>query len=155
MEMWKINSYLKELKRLDQELKEQEESIELEINRLKNWLDNERDRIAKEKEFYERIETACREGIALLQLREKDSSTAELLERGRKIKEIAGHYSTPFVIDDRVDIALAVGADGVHVGADDMPVAIARRLLGPGKIVGATAKTVEWLQQPFGGEENA
>ncbi len=96
-----------------------------------------------EKEFYERIETACREGIALLQLREKDSSTAELLERGRKIKEIAGHYSTPFVIDDRVDIALAVGADGVHVGAVDMPVAIARRLLGPGKIVGATAKTVE------------
>ena len=61
MEMWKINSYLKELKKLDDELEMQEESIELEITRLQNWLDNEKDRIAKEKEFYEReLETAIK-----------------------------------------------------------------------------------------------
>lgn len=96
-----------------------------------------------ESTFYARIEEACRAGIDILQLREKQATTRELLEKGARIQAIAAQYKVPFVIDDRVDIALALDADGVHVGADDMPVSIARRLLGPGKIVGATAKTVE------------
>ncbi len=96
-----------------------------------------------EEEFYKKIEIACKEGIAILQLREKEATTLELLEKGRRIKKITDQYKIPFVIDDRLDIALALDTDGIHVGAEDMPVAVARRILGPGKIIGATAKTVE------------
>lgn len=96
-----------------------------------------------EEAFYSKIEIACKEGIAILQLREKEATTLELLEKGRKIKKITDHYKIPFVIDDRLDIALALDADGIHVGAEDMPVGVARKILGPGKIIGATAKTVE------------
>ncbi len=96
-----------------------------------------------EDTFYARIEEACRAGIDILQLREKEADTRTLLKKGARLKEIAAAYRVPFVIDDRVDVALALDADGVHVGAEDMPVALARKLLGPGKIVGATAKTVE------------
>lgn len=96
-----------------------------------------------ENTFYARIEEACRAGIDILQLREKEASTAEILQKGARIKDICKKYGVPFVMDDRVDIALALDTDGVHVGADDLPVAMARKLLGPEKIVGATAKTVE------------
>lgn len=96
-----------------------------------------------EETFYARIEEACRAGIDILQLREKEATTRELLEKGARMQQIAKEYGVPFVIDDRVDVALALDTDGVHVGADDLPVAMARKLLGPDKIVGATAKTVE------------
>lgn len=96
-----------------------------------------------EETFYARIEEACRVGIDILQLREKEATTRELLEKGARMQQIAKEYGVPFVIDDRVDVALALDTDGVHVGADDLPVAMARKLLGPDKIVGATAKTVE------------
>lgn len=96
-----------------------------------------------DEDFYEKIEIACREGIDILQLREKEASTMELLEKGRRIKEITDRYNVLFIIDDRVDIALALDCDGVHVGTEDMPVALARKILGPNKIVGATAKTVK------------
>lgn len=100
-----------------------------------------------EEVYYTRIEEACKAAIDILQLREKQATTKELLEKGARIKAIAARYKVPFVIDDRVDVALALDADGVHVGADDLPVAIARQLLGPKKIVGATAKTVEAARQ--------
>ena len=96
-----------------------------------------------EETFYARIEEACRAGIDILQLREKEATTRELLEKGARMQQIAKEYGVPFVIDDRVDVALALDTDGVHVGADDLPVAMARKLIGPDKIVGATAKTVE------------
>ena len=96
-----------------------------------------------EETFYARIEEACRAGIDILQLREKEATTRELLEKGARMQQIAKEYGVPFVIDDRVDVALALDTDGVHVGADDLPVAMARKLLGPDKIVGATAKTLE------------
>lgn len=96
-----------------------------------------------EETFYARIEEACRAGIDILQLREKEATTRELLEKGARMQQIAKEYGVPFVIDDRVDVALALDTDGVHVGADDLPVGMARKLLGPDKIVGATAKTVE------------
>ena len=78
------------------------------------------------------VDEACRGGATLIQLREKDTG-------GRSYLELA----QPLIIDDRVDVAIACDAAGVHVGASDLPVAVCRRLLGPDKIVGATAKTVE------------
>ena len=102
-----------------------------------------------EKEFLYRVEQALQGGATLLQLREKDKSTREYLALAQKVHEITKRYNVPLIIDDRVDIALAIDAEGVHVGARDLPVAIARKLLGEGKIVGATAKTVPWAKEAF------
>lgn len=95
-----------------------------------------------EEEFLSRVEQGLQGGATLLQLREKTKSTREYMELAQKVHAISKRYQVPLIIDDRVDVALAVGAEGIHVGADDMPVATARRLLGEDKIVGATAKTV-------------
>jgi len=94
-------------------------------------------------EFLERVEAACAAGVTLVQLREKSLSTAAYLERAVQVKAITDKYQIPLIIDDRLDIAMAVDAAGVHVGRDDMPVDKARELLGTDKIIGATAKTVE------------
>jgi len=95
-----------------------------------------------EGEFLFRVEEACRGGVTLLQLREKDRTTREYLTLAQKVHEITQKYGIPLVIDDRVDIALAAHAEGVHVGQSDLPVNLARKLMGEDKIVGATAKTV-------------
>ncbi len=95
-----------------------------------------------EQDFLNRIESACKGGVTLLQLREKDKTTREYIAVAEKVHEITRKYNIPLIIDDRVDVALAVNAEGVHVGQSDMPVAIARKLMGDNKIVGATAKTV-------------
>jgi len=95
-----------------------------------------------EKEFLRRVEEACNGGVTLLQLREKERTTREYLSLAEKVHEITMRYDIPLIIDDRVDVVLAVNAEGVHVGQSDMPVAIARKLMGTDKIVGATAKTV-------------
>ena len=95
-----------------------------------------------EEEFLRRVEEACKGGVTLIQLREKERTTREYLALAEKVHEITQRYDIPLIIDDRVDIALAVNAEGVHVGQSDMPVAVARRLMGDDKIVGATAKTV-------------
>ena len=95
-----------------------------------------------EEEFLLRVEEACKGGVTLLQLREKERTTREYLSLAQKVHEITMRYDIPLIIDDRVDVALAVNAEGVHVGQSDMPVAIARKLMGTDKIVGATAKTV-------------
>ncbi len=95
-----------------------------------------------EGEFLLRVEEACKGGVTLIQLREKDRTTREYLALAEKVHEITMRYEIPLIIDDRVDIALAVNAEGVHVGQSDMPVRIARQLMGSDKIVGATAKTV-------------
>ena len=95
-----------------------------------------------EEKFLRRVEEACKGGVTLLQLREKERTTREYLSLAEKVHEITMRYDIPLIIDDRVDVALAVNAEGVHVGQSDMPVAIARKLMGTDKIVGATAKTV-------------
>ncbi len=95
-----------------------------------------------EDEFLYRVEEACKGGATLVQLREKERTTREYLALAEKVHEITMRYDIPLIIDDRVDVALAVNAEGVHVGQSDMPVRIARRLMGNDKIVGATAKTV-------------
>lgn len=95
-----------------------------------------------EEEFLYRVEQGLLGGATLLQLREKEKSTREYIDLAEKVHAIARRYKVPLMIDDRVDVALAVDAEGVHVGQSDMPVATARRLMGGDKIVGATTKTV-------------
>ena len=91
----------------------------------------------------EQVEQALRGGVSFVQLREKQLDDAAFLAEAREMRALCAKYGVPFVVNDRVDIALAVDADGVHVGQEDTAVKEARRLLGPGKIVGATCKSVE------------
>lgn len=102
-----------------------------------------------EEEFLNRVEQALKGGVTMLQLREKSRTTREYLDLAEKVHALAGRYQVPLLIDDRVDVALAVGAEGVHVGADDMPVSVARRLMGKDRIVGATAKTAPQAKEAF------
>ncbi len=102
-----------------------------------------------ENEFLYRVEQALLGGVTLLQLREKEKSTREYIELAEKVHSITQKYSVPLIIDDRVDVALAVNAEGVHLGQSDMPVSIARRILGDDFIVGATSKTVPQAVKAF------
>jgi len=82
-------------------------------------------------------------GASVLQLRDKEATTRQLLEWARAIRDLTLRTGTLFIVNDRVDIALAADADGVHVGDDDMPVPVARRLLGSGKIIGRSVANEE------------
>ena len=106
-----------------------------------------------EEEFLYRVEQALIGGVTLLQLREKNKSTKEYIVFAEKVHAIAKRYNVPLIIDDRVDVALAIDAEGVHLGAEDMPISTARKLIGDYKIVGATAKTVPWAIKAY--EEGA
>ena len=102
-----------------------------------------------EEEFLSRVEQALEGGVTLLQLREKDKTTREYIELAKKVHELTKKYDVPLIIDDRVDVALAINAEGVHVGQSDMPVSMARKLMGDDKIVGATTKTVEQAVEAY------
>ena len=102
-----------------------------------------------EEEFLRRTEEALKGGATILQLREKDKSTREYMDLAEKVHTLTKKYNVPLIIDDRVDVALAIDAEGVHVGQSDMPVSIARKLMGDDKIVGATTKTVEQAVEAY------
>lgn len=102
-----------------------------------------------EEEFLHRVEQALMGGVTLLQLREKDKTTREYIDLANKVHALTKKYNVPLIIDDRVDVALAIDAEGVHVGQSDMPVSIARELMGNDKIVGATTKTVEQAVEAY------
>ena len=102
-----------------------------------------------EESLLHTVEEACKGGVTLVQLREKNKGGREYLDKAFKVKEITDRYHVPLIIDDRVDVALACDAAGVHVGSSDIPVAVARKLMGPDKIVGATAKTVEAAMKAY------
>ena len=102
-----------------------------------------------EEEFLFRVEQDLMGGVTLMQLLEKDKTTREYIELAQKVHNITRKYNVPLIIDDRVDVALAIDAEGVHVGQSDMPVKIARKLMGENKIVGATTKTVEQAKEAF------
>ena len=89
------------------------------------------------------IRAAVEGGVTLVQLREKEASTKEFYQEGVKIKDYLQSKNIPLIINDRIDLALALDAEGVHLGQDDMPVDVARRILGPEKIIGASVFTVE------------
>ena len=95
-----------------------------------------------EEEFLRRVEDALRGGVTLLQLREKNKTTREYIDLAEKVHALTVKYNVPLIIDDRIDVAMAAGAEGVHLGQSDMPVATARRILGDDIIIGATTKTV-------------
>ena len=90
---------------------------------------------------------AVRGGAACVQLREKDISTRAFIEEAVRIKALLAPFRVPLIINDRVDVALAGGADGVHVGQDDMPYAMARRLMGPGAIIGLSVETWDAVEK--------
>ena len=93
--------------------------------------------------FLEKLETACRSGVTIVQLREKNLTTNQYYQLAKQVKEITDAYQVPLIIDDRLDVCLAVDAAGLHIGDDELPVPVARQVLGPEKILGVTAKTVK------------
>ena len=102
-----------------------------------------------EEDFLRRTEAALQGGVTLLQLREKNRTTREYLSLAEKVHELTRRYGVPLLIDDRLDVAMAMDAEGVHLGQSDLPIHIARRILGPDKIVGATAKTVPQATEAY------
>jgi thiamine-phosphate pyrophosphorylase len=106
------------------------------------YLVTDRD-VLKDKDLYLALEEAIKGGVTLVQLREKHLSSLEFYNTALKVKEITDKYNIPLIINDRLDIALAVDAAGVHLGQNDMPASAARKLIGPDKILGVSAATIE------------
>jgi thiamine-phosphate pyrophosphorylase len=96
-----------------------------------------------ERTLWEAVGDAIRGGTTVVQLREKEISSKEYLELAQRVKKVTDRHDIPLIINDRIDIALAIDADGVHLGPEDLPVPIARNLLGDGKIIGASAASLE------------
>lgn len=96
-----------------------------------------------EQTLYEQVELALRGGVTCVQLREKELNAEDFLAEAREIKLLCARYGVPLIINDNVTLAMEVDADGVHVGQEDMDAQDVRSLIGPGKILGVTAKTIE------------
>ena len=92
---------------------------------------------------FEVIQAAVRGGVTLVQLREKEKTTKEFYQEGLEIRAYLKSRNIPLIINDRIDITLALDAEGVHLGQEDMPIDIARKILGPKKIIGASVFTPE------------
>lgn len=89
------------------------------------------------------VEEALQAGVTLVQYREKNGLGKKMLQKAVALRKLCHRYQVPFIVNDRLDIALLSGADGVHLGQDDLPVEEARKLAGPDFIIGATAHTVQ------------
>lgn len=96
-----------------------------------------------DEEFLNIIETACQNGVTMVQLREKAITTNRFYELAVAVKQITDLYDIPLIINDRVDICLAVNAAGVHIGDDEMPVKVVRSLIGGEKLLGVSTKSIE------------
>lgn len=103
----------------------------------------------EEAEFLRRVEEALKGGATILQLREKNKTTREYVDLAKKVHKLTKKYNVPLIIDDRVDVMLASGAEGVHLGKEDMEIDMAREILGDKYIIGATAKTVPWALDAY------
>nr|WP_195517275.1 thiamine phosphate synthase [Paraclostridium bifermentans] len=114
----------------------------MKMKELKFYLVTDSD-ILRGRDFYNSIEEALKGGVTMLQLREKNASGKEFLEKAIKLRELTKKYNVKFIINDRVDIAMLCDADGVHVGQSDIPANKVRELIGEDKIVGVSARTVE------------
>ena len=93
--------------------------------------------------FLKKVEQACQSGVTMIQLREQQLTTNQYYELAKIVKQITDTYQVPLIIDDRLDVCLAVDAAGLHIGDDELPVSVARQVLGTEKILGVTAKTVK------------
>lgn len=102
-----------------------------------------------EETFLTKVEQAILGGATIIQIREKEKTTREYIDIAGKVHEITKKYNIPLIIDDRVDVALAIDAEGVHVGQSDMPAETARAIIGNNKILGVTAKTVEQAENAY------
>lgn len=98
--------------------------------------------IMSDTSIEECVEKSLKGGVSVVQIREKDCSGKEFLQIAKSVKEITRRYDVPLIINDRVDIAIAVGADGVHVGQDDLPCAIVRSMVGEDMIIGVSASSL-------------
>lgn len=103
--------------------------------------------LLKGRDFYKCIEDAIKAGVTMVQLREKDADGKKFLEKAIKLRELTKKYNVSFIVNDRIDIALLVDADGVHVGQSDIDAVSVRRLIGENKIIGVSARTVEEAEQ--------
>ena len=95
------------------------------------------------EKFLNTIEEGIKGGVSVVQIREKTAETLDFYNLALKVKEITAKYDVPLIINDRVDVALAIDADGVHVGQSDMPCDVTRKLIGNDKILGVSAATIE------------
>ena len=100
----------------------------------------------QDQTLYDQIEAALKGGVTIVQLREKNLPEDEFVTEAIRVKELCSRYNVPLIINDNADVALKSGADGVHVGIEDTPVAELRQKVGKDFIIGATAKTVEQAQ---------
>ncbi len=98
--------------------------------------------IMSDTSIEECVEKSLKGGVSVVQIREKDCSGKEFLQIAKSVKEITKRYNVPLIINDRVDVAIAVGADGVHVGQDDLPCAIVRSMVGEDMIIGVSASSL-------------
>lgn len=101
------------------------------------------DRGLSKKGIIDDIKAAIRGGVKIIQYREKELSTKEIIKEAKEIKKLCKESNVKFIVNDRVDVALASEADGVHIGPDDMNLETARKILGPDKIIGVTASSIE------------
>lgn len=113
-------------------------------DKLKLYLVTDRE-LSLGRSLEEVVSEAVAGGATIVQLREKKTSTGEFIELAFRLKEILKPYNIPLIINDRVDVALAVDADGVHIGQSDMPYELARKLLGPHKIIGLSVENMDDL----------
>ena len=113
-------------------------------NRLKLYLVTNRN-LSAGRTLEEVVTKAAEGGVTMVQLREKEASTSEFIELALRVKRILKPYNIPLIINDRIDVALAVDADGVHIGQSDMPYEVARRLLGANKIIGLSVENMDDL----------
>jgi thiamine-phosphate pyrophosphorylase len=104
--------------------------------------------LSRGRDLTDLVAAAVRGGVTMVQLREKDCETREFLEHARALKSVLQGSGVPLIINDRVDIALAVDADGVHVGQTDMPVEVVRKLTGPNKIIGLSITNATQITRP-------
>ena len=111
-------------------------------NMLKLYLVTDRD-LSLGRSLEDVVSEAVAGGVTIVQLREKDASTGEFVELAFRLKDILRPYNVPLIINDRVDVALAVDAEGLHIGQSDMPYEIARKLLGPNKIIGLSVECMD------------
>lgn len=103
--------------------------------------------ILKDRDLLVSLEEAILGGVSVIQFREKDSSSLEFYEMAMRVKKLTQKYDIPLIINDRLDIALAVDADGVHLGQSDLPARVARELLGQDKIIGVSTANIEEAEQ--------
>lgn len=96
-----------------------------------------------DNEFLEIIEEAIKGGTTIVQIREKEGETLDFYNLALKVKEITSKYNVPLIVNDRIDVALAIKSEGVHIGQTDMPADVARSLIGDEMILGVSASTVK------------